>query len=236
MKRKCRIREFFTLIELLVVIAVIAIVAAMLLPALNSARMRAKGIQCTNQLKQHGNYMFMYIDANAGYFPIVYHQNQYRYWYDFLAVAGGESKVQTVGYYEIYTKRLQLDGFHHCPAINYSLKNTYQDKPAWPTYAMNRGLGGHFNSSWQGEQYTLFKADKIPNPSQVLQLVDAGQGFLGLITSLDQTRSDGGRIDYRHQGSANVSFADGHVANMKMPIPGQYLDVAWHGSVTTYFW
>jgi len=68
--RQALTRHAFTLVELLVVIGIIAILMSVLLPALNTAREKAKRIECTNNMRQFGQATIMYALQNKGKVPM----------------------------------------------------------------------------------------------------------------------------------------------------------------------
>lgn len=118
----------FTLVELLVVISVIAILAALLLPALKSAKDKAVGIRCMSQMKQINPGIVMYTSDNDGFLPIYLRTlvatNAY-------SSAGGLPDVLLEPYLkqaqrgsELNTdyfgriKHIRFRNFYTCPAVN----------------------------------------------------------------------------------------------------------------------
>src|ERR1035437_7156598 len=69
MRRNCDAEHGFTLLELLVVIAIIAILSALLLPALSMAKAYAHSTTCKNHLHQMGMALKMYVDENRNRYP-----------------------------------------------------------------------------------------------------------------------------------------------------------------------
>ncbi len=82
----------FTLIELLVVIAMIAILAGMLLPALNKARQKAQQISCVSDMKQINMAYFLYIDTWRDQIPTAQGMWVSPQWYDLILPFTGNNK------------------------------------------------------------------------------------------------------------------------------------------------
>ena len=115
-----QVKHSFTLIELLVVIAIIAILAAMLLPALQSARKRGISASCQSQLKQLGVVIMAYADAFDGWGATGTDWGNTAQWSVAYApfMPGSKNNITTSSKYP-YFSIMRCPGYKVMPASNY---------------------------------------------------------------------------------------------------------------------
>ena len=214
-------RQGFTLIELLVVKAIIAILAAMLLPALSQAREKARQAVCISNLKQVGLTVMLYAQDNDEYFipqsmsfwTNVYGAGTYQ-WHDLLPFLYGPY----LGWASKYTNPSSAS-----TAWNWTQNNMHVFK--CPTYRRNLEVGAYVKSSY-GRNVRLqyddngtyvagtrrnsnFKAYKKPTRRFLFTDYDP-KGPYNLNYACYGVATYG-PVDARHSDGANFLFLDGHV-------------------------
>lgn len=193
-------RPGFTLLELLLVIALIAILAALLLPALKNARERTYAISCNNNLKQMGTVTYSYVSDYSGYTPFAAFRLTYNY---------------TYGYWnwllcEYFSGKAPGREILRCPSFR---KDSTQ-----LAYTMNLAVSG--SGGWQSKQ------SAFNHPQTTIIYFDAtGVSELSMMEA-DPT-SDGNNCDLRHFNRANWFFMDSHVENISYNATMNHTPLWW---------
>ena len=228
-------KKNFTLIELLIVIAIIAILAAILLPALQSARERAQTTNCLNNIKQVGTVAQMYIDNNRNFWwspnalsaPDRYGRgvsNNYGWGWTYALI---RSKLLAMPMSE-KTTMAPPRAYYQCPAEkltalgNWQCSNGYGLSAYGSIYANNGDTNNGYNlmaSSFTTECYNqnevkITTGDVAPTPSSRIWLScsRSSKGFqVERIYYGAKTNSAGatGAPNMKHGSKCNILTIDG---------------------------